>query len=546
MKNIYIKLGVCLLAAITLIACKKENELAFSPNSSVVSVNVGETTTLSVNSYGVKSSTPYPVSGVEWSVDDKYVASVDNSGVLTGLKVGVTRACGKFDGGKVVYIDILVNSLNNQYLEPMLQGTFKEVADYENTLAARQLTRSVDSKYAVYKGTSEGYLDKFQIYFFNQFNGGVITCFDNGEAVETAKTKFLPDRYDVTGENSFADNKNNKAETRADEFGTGVFYNFGDFSGKMSDVYAQYAADAKTYIETVASKEAYTQEALGLFLPFELSVDQSKVDGYKSDVYKVIDGGTNFSSSEQAISDGSDAITGLYLEAARKWAKEEWCWKFHLKKQGAPEDAGLSEGHDESKYSSVAWDYVLELDELLDIELSKCVSFKDIDVIARQYGKKYYDIAASKNFETFSKNINSQFSTIQKSYKKYYNETCWAQMEALKALAIDELDATYSYDKMNKITDSCKANKWNKDSSEFAADSYYYDVPSIDNISNYKKEMNDALSLYKESDYTAANWKKINNIYNDAVDGVDKSVSKTLSRALVDKAKVDMFNIPKK
>lgn len=543
MKNIYIKLGVCLLAAITLIACKKENELAFSPNSSVVSVNVGETTTLSVNSYGVKSSTPYPVSNVEWSVDDKFVASVDNNGLLTGLKDGVTRACGKFDGGKVVYIDVLVNSLNNQYLEPMLQGTFKEVAEYENTLAARLLTRSVDSKYAVYKDSSEGYLDKFQIYFFNQFNGGVITCFENGDAVEIAKTKFLPDRYNVIGDNSFADNKNNKAETRADEFGYGVFYNFGDFSGKMSDVYAQYAADANSYLDSVANQENYTQEKLALKLPFVITADQTQVASYKQNAVNAISAGTNFGSAEAAIASNSELISELYLQSAREWAIKEWCWVLHSTAKGDVMNGGLRKGHVQEEYYEVAWDRILDLDEQFENELAGLTSFAEIDLRAQTYGGTYMNIASTTNVKSNESKINSNFKTIQSKHKKEYNENCWNEMTALKDDVIEQMKTTiYSYSEMQTLVDRCSSNKYDTKIDE----SYYKDVPTIALIDANVADLDKAWAMYNESDYTRANWKLMVSTYESTMELLKNSVSKKESAEALAAAKQFFFNMPKK
>lgn len=543
MKNIYIKLGVCLLAAITLIACKKENELAFSPNSSVVSVNVGETTTLSVNSYGVKSSTPYPVSNVEWSVDDKFVASVDNNGLLTGLKDGVTRACGKFDGGKVVYIDVLVNSLNNQYLEPMLQGTFNEVSDYEAVLSARQFTRGVDSKYAVYKGTSDEYLDKFQIYFFNQFNGGVITCFENGDAVEIAKTKFLPDRYNVIGENSFADNKNNKVETRADEFGYGVFYNFGDFSGKMSDVYAQYAADANSYLDDIANQENYTQEKLALKLPFVITADQTQVASYKQNAVNAISAGTNFGSAEAAIASNSELISELYLQSAREWAIKEWCWVLHSTSKGDVMNGGLRKGHVQEEYYEVAWDRILELDEQFENELAGLTSFAEIDLRAQTYGGTYMNIASTTNVKSNESKINSNFKTIQSKHKKEYNENCWNEMTALKDDVIEQMKTTiYSYSEMQTLVDRCSSNKYDTKIDE----SYYKDVPTIALIDANVAELDKAWSAYNESDYTKANWKLMVSTYESTLELLKNSVSKTESAEALAAAKQFFFNMPKK
>lgn len=543
MKNIYIKLGVCLLAAITLIACKKENELAFSPNSSVVSVNVGETTTLSVNSYGVKSSTPYPVSNVEWSVDDKFVASVDNNGLLTGLKDGVTRACGKFDGGKVVYIDVLVNSLNNQYLEPMLQGTFNEVSDYEAVLSARQFTRGVDSKYAVYKGTSDEYLDKFQIYFFNQFNGGVITCFENGDAVEIAKTKFLPDRYNVISENSFADNKNNKVETRADEFGYGVFYNFGDFSGKMSDVYAQYAADANSYLDDIANQENYTQEKLALKLPFVITADQTQVASYKQNAVNAISAGTNFGSAEAAIASNSELISELYLQSAREWAIKEWCWVLHSTSKGDVMNGGLRKGHVQEEYYEVAWDRILDLDEQFENELAGLTSFAEIDLRAQTYGGTYMNIASTTNVKSNESKINSNFKTIQSKHKKEYNENCWNEMTALKDDVIEQMKTTiYSYSEMQTLVDRCSSNKYDTKIDE----SYYKDVPTIALIDANVAELDKAWSAYNESDYTKANWKLMVSTYESTLELLKNSVSKTESAEALAAAKQFFFNMPKK
>lgn len=542
MKNIYIKLGVCLLAAISLIACKKENELAFSPNSSTVSVYVGEKTTLSVNSYGVKSSDPYKVNNVEWSVDDNYVASIDNEGVLTGLKCGVARACGKFDGGKVVYIDVLVQSVNNQYIEPMLKGSYSDVADYEKVLNTRKFRRGVADKYAVYRGVEEGNIDLFQIYFFNQFNGGVITVLANEEDVNAVKSGFLPDRYNVTGENSFADNENNEAITVSGEFGSGVFYNFGEFNSKLSEVYAQYAADAKEYLESVANKESYTKEALGLLLPFELSADQTEVDGYKNDACNVIDGGTDFTNSENAVFGATDAITDLYLASARTWAKEKWCWVLHSIAKGDVMNGGLRKGHVQEEYYEVAWDRILDLDEQLDRELGKLFSFSEIDSLAQSFGIKYTEIASVSNVTSFEKQVNSNFTTIQSKHKKDFNDNCWNQMIDLRDGAIEYMKSIYSYNEMQSLVKKCSSGEYDKE----GGDSYYKDVPTKSVIEANVADLDKAWAMYNESDYTRANWKLMVSTYESTMELLKNSVSKKESTEALAEAQKFFFDMPKK
>lgn len=558
MKNINIKLGVCLLAALSLLACKKENELSFSPNYSnpnETKVEVGKTIQVSVNSYGVKSSTPYPVQNVNWTVANDYYASIDNNGVVTGKKVGVTSVCGTFDGGKVVYVTIVVFSSNNQYVEPLLGGSDFSVTEYETTLtdANRFKTRGVDGKYAVFQDTCSKYKDKFQIYFFNQFNGGVISTFADKNVVEEVRTKFLPDRYNVTGENTFADILGNKAVTRSDEYGDGVFYNFG--STDLKDVYAQYSTDATTYINGVADKNNYTPEKLGLTLPFVIEADQTSVDTYKNKALQAISGSTKFSVVEQEITDDANAITKLYLDGAAKWALEEWCWKVHIKTKGAVMDGGLNYGHDQSQYPEVSWNRVLELDELAEIEFGEKKAFKDIDVAAQSYGKKYFDVAGVADTTKFctsekSTGIRNQFASIQKnlqkSGKETYNEKCWTMMTTLCSLAQASVKATYSYEVMNKIATSCKYSKWDAKDKSFASDSYYYDVPTKANIEDYQAELKKAYDSYDKSKYTSANWQKLENIYLDAVAALDESVSKTGSRDILDVAKQAMYAIPVK
>ncbi len=561
MKNIYLKFGVCLLAAISLMACKKENELTFSPNDSTVYVNVGEKTTLSVNSYGVKSSTPYPVSNVEWSVDDTYYASVDNNGVLTGLKDGATRACGKFDGGKVVYIDVVVSSLNIQYLEPLLKGTFNSVADYEATMSNRVLTRGVDSKFAVYKNTSDIFADKYQIYFFNQFNGGVISCLENGDAVEVARTKFLPDRYNVIGDNSFADNKNNKVETRADEFGYGMFYNFGDFNNRMSEVYAQYAADAVSYIDSITKQSNFTPEKLKLKLPFVITADLSKIILYKQNALNAISAGTNFGSTEAAISLNSELILDLYLQSARKWGLEEWCWKLNKE----PEEAGLRKGHVQSEYTDIAWFRVEELDELAIAAFGEQTEFGNLEAVVRMYGKLYMDVASKSNISSHVKSINAIYDKAKSKFspsasKPQYTQECWDVVSAKRDAAEYALNSTmYSYTEMQNFVQDVKLGTTKEASltielfsgempyNETGSVSYYKDVPTKTKTQSMFKDFENYFKpLYKESDYTAANWKRITSKYDETAEFIKKSTSIDATNNAVSEAKVYLSNIPKK
>ncbi|MCQ2351225.1 MAG: Ig-like domain-containing protein [Paludibacteraceae bacterium] len=523
MKNIYIKSVICLLAGLSLLACKKENELSFSPNTNKQEIKVGEQYQLKVNSFGVKDDTPYAVNSVEWSIANTFVATIDANGVVTGKKVGTTVACGKFGDGKVVYADIVVVSANNQYSEPLRNSNYMAVLTYEQTLTKnetdiRDTVRTVKNKYMIYRQSKEGRADQLVLYFFKPVNYSIVIL-KSGE-FENVYNKFLPDRYTLESEGKFVDKDGKPILAVSETYDAGVYYDMASVDS-IADLLGRYKADASAYMNAVADNGSYTPEALGLKLPFNITATGDTISmisalNEAAQTYLADPAHLSFAGCEDAVDLAAANITDLYMQIARKWGLETWCWTFHTK----PINGGLSDGHIEENYTEVAWARVLDLDALAVASFDAAKTFKELDIAVQQSGIQYYDIATLKDVNKWVKSTEDAYTSAEKKQQANYSVWCWAEISSLKSQAINTmLNVDYSYNRLNELQKATKVADFTKSTS------YYADVPTLAKVEEYITALDILLAAYDMDDYTEANWQLMLKIYDDTKSGLNASVS---------------------
>lgn len=530
MKSNIFRLGLCLTAVLALVACTKKDGPSYSPSTDDLIIKVGETAKVKVESYNAKSATGTDVSGVTWSVENAFYATVDNEGNVTGRKVGLTSVIGQLSNGGTVMVEVLVTSDHNEIDEPLYTATdLKEAQTYE---VGNRLVRSGDD-YAVFRVTSAEELayNPYKIYLFGD-KGAISTIV--ADKFDALKGGFLPDRYDGGTEVYTAPDVTLNANQSP--YGPAFFYNVTPTEALLSG----YKANAKADIEYAADVNNYTPEKLGTKLPFDFSgVDQNKVNALKNTAYGVIDNANekSFGTLEAATDVALTGIEALYMNEARRWALEVWCWTIHNK----PVIGGLSQGHDQSKYPVTSWDRVLELDELAMAQFAADETYAALDRDAVTYGNRYSDVAAKSDVSKFVSDVNNAFVGLETSNRSKYTDDCWATAVSIKDDAIDRIEnKMYSYLGMTSLRDSSKVADMS------APKSLYHDVTTKAMTSELIARLDEIKANYKEADYTIANWKKITAKYDEAKTSIEGTCSYTAGNAICDDAKAYFDSIDKK
>ncbi len=505
--------------------------MAYSPNQQGVVIKVGEQAQLKVESYNAKSATGTDVSGVTWSIENSFYATIDNEGNVTGRKVGLTNAIGQFSNGGTVMVEVTVTSDHNEIEEPLYTAsTLKEAQANE---VGNRLVRSGDD-YAVFfvNVNEEAAYNPYKIYLFGEGKGAISTIV--ADKFDALKGGFLADRYDGGSEIYTAPGVTLNANQNP--YGPAFFYNVTPTDALLSS----YKANAKADIEYAADINNYTQEKLGTKLPFDFSgVDQNKVNTLKKTAYDVIDNANekNFGTLEAATDVALTGLEALYMNEARRWALEVWCWTIHSK----PVIGGLSQGHDQSKYPVTSWDRVLELDELAIAQFAADETYVALDRDAVTYGNRYSDVAAKSDVSKFVSDVNNAFVGLETSNRSKYTDDCWATAVSIKDDAIDRIEnKMYSYLGMTSLRDSSKV------ADMAAPKSLYHDVTTKAMTSELIARLDEIKANYKEADYTIANWKKINAEYDEAKTAIEGTCSYTAGNAICDDAKAYFDSMPKK
>lgn len=533
MKSNISKLLILSMTVLALFSCKKENELAFSPDPQSVIVKIGEQAQVKVESFGVKSSQGYDVTGATWSVENPFYATVDASGVVTGRKAGVTTVIATFDNGKMVKCDVLVTSDNLDYDEPDFEST-NVPAIVKSELLMGKIASRVGGDYAIFRNEDEATMDvnPFTMYFLGDVKGQISVI--SGDKYDHVVSAFLPDRYDGGPENFTSPTDN--AIANNNPYGPAVIYNNSDVNtllGKYKDV-------SKADIEAVADPANYTPAALNVQLPFDLSgVDAAAVNTAKGNALAVLNNANikSFNELETEVDQDYSAIFELYLAAGRSWALNTWCYTVH----STPYIGGLRGGHDQSKYSATAWKRVLELDELAIDAFASDETFAALDNDAIYYGSKYSDVATLKNMESAKNKIDTEFAKLEAANKSNYTDDCWATVVNLKddaKLAID--NKMYSYIEVNALATSIAKSDMTSEAS------YFHGVITKAQTTAAIERLNAILSNYKEADYTSANWERITDMYDSTVTFIEGSCSVAAVNASIDEAKAYFDSIPKK
>lgn len=533
MKSNIIKLLMLSMAVLALFSCKKENELAYSPNPQGVVIKVGEQAQLKVESFGVKSDQGYDVTNATWSIADPFYATIDASGVVTGKKVGATTAVATFDGGKLVMCDVVVYSDNVDYDEPDFESSNVPAIVKSELLFGRIATR-VGSDYAIFRNENDETkaVNPYVMYFLGDVKGqvSVLTPSNFDHVVST----FLPDRYEGGPENFTSPTINALANNNP--YGPAVIYNTSDVNALLS----RYKDVSRADIETVANPDNYTSAALKTVLPFDVSgVDASAVNTAKGKALGLLNNANvkSFNELETEVGNDYETIYDLYLETGRVWALNEWCYKAH----STPVRGGLRKGHDQTQYSATAWARVLELDELATDAFASDETFKGLDDDAVAYGSKYSDVATLANMTTFCKNIDDGFAKLEASNKSNYSEDCWSTVVALKDAAKDSINnKMYSYSEISLFVPTVVASDMTSDAS------YFHDVITKAQTIVALERLNAILSNYKQADYTTANWNRIMDRYNSTKAFVEDCCSVESVNISINDAKSFFDSVPKK
>lgn len=532
MKSNIFRLGICLTAALALMACTK-NDPSYSPNTNNLSVKVGETAQIKVESYNAKSATGTDVKNVTWSMEDAFYATIDNEGNVTGRKVGLTSAIGQLSNGGTVIVDILVTSDHNEIEEPLYTAT--NILDAQAYEVGNRLVRS-GSDYAVFgvTGEEEAAYNPYKIYFFGEGQGAISTII--ADKFEALKGGFLADRYDGGAEIYTAPGVTLNANQSP--YGPAFFYNVTPSDALLTT----YKTNAKADIETVADADNYTPAKLKTQLPFDLSdVDQNKVNQFKNTAFGVIDnaGEKSYGTLEAAIDNAITGISDLYMNEARKWALEVWCWP--AKAHTTPVVGGLRAGHVKENYSTTAWARVLELDELATAQFEEDETYTALDNDAITYGSRYFDVATLNNIAKFKSNIEEAFTKRVADSKSKYTDDCWATAVSIKDDAIDRIEnKMYSNSGMTALKDSAIVADMT------APKSIYNDVTTKAMTTELLQRLDEIKSNYKEADYTHANWDRIIGKYNEAKAAIEGTCSYVAGGVICDDAKAFFENVPKK
>jgi len=508
MKSLYIKLGVCTLIALSLITCKKENELAFSPNVKNDTIVVGQSVQLAINSYGVKSSTPYSVSGVSWSVLDPFVAVINNDGVLTGKKVGETKACAKFDDGKVCYVDVVVKTKNHQYTEPARENDQELVRIYEASV--RDSLRGGDD-YLVYKNNSDEEAS-YVIYLFGPDKLESVVCFYPNK-IEGIRTGFLSDRYQMVNKYKFVTRGGLPILVDEEEYGPTVYYNI---NSDLQEIFNNYKADIPADLEKAINPQTYNPDSLRLALKFDLTLSAaqaSEASTIKSTGESMLSKANTFPTCETAADYVITGIKNLYLSNAKEWSKYNWCYSPHIQGKYT---GGLRGGLDQTKYCALAWAKVSDVNDAYLDALKDADSFQQVDALTITYGNSFYDIATIANQNTEIKKAKATYDKVaekQSTSKAKYSNHCFAEISRMYTIAVDSLQ--------NKIIKPATLKSFSNEltKTDIATDGYYSVVADLNSVADYVENLNGVFSLYrdKKSEYTASNFLKIEDKYNQTL-----------------------------
>lgn len=508
MRNNIYKYGICMLSLLSLVACEKSNELAYSTSPLSTQLYQGQTTDVAVKSFGVKSSQGYDVDGVEWSSGDPFIATVDANGKATAQHVGNVRIYGEFDGGKTVYCDLDVVGRYNLYNEPLAHvDSIGQVVQYESGMR-KILVRGGQpgDDYAVFLDTAINitpFVD-YTIYLTGDVKGEMVSI-KSAETYSSVEKNFLPERYFV--KDGFFNNPYDVRVMLNSEVMKNIVYYMSDkapvAADKMVKAYKKTALDD---LNKLSSPETYSKKALNLANDFSYeTIDKAAVDNLLTEGSSAINAATLIEEVENALVVKAGQFEILYVVAGRSSSKDI-CYN------------RLPKGHEQSEYYDASWNKINELDAGLDVALEATKTISELDKATSDYSVQYADILTKANADLYIQNVEKQFANYNESD---YTPEVWALLVADKDKAVN--DATG----IKAQSSALEANRMR----QTAVDSFKDYMKAADapkEIEKSKKALEDSFAKsYKESDYTPENWQVLLNKKAKALNDMDKAVKKS-------------------
>lgn len=523
--NIY-KYGICMLSLLSLVACKNENELAYSTTPLSTKLYQGQSTDVAVKSFGVKSSQGYDVDGVKWSSADEFIATVDDNGKATAQHVGNVRIYGEFDGGKTVYCDLDVIGRYNIYNEPIANVDSIAVAVQYESGMKKVLVRGGKSgdDYAVFMDTAANiapFVD-YTIYLIGNLKGEMVS-FKSQDTYNNVEKNFLPERYWV--QNGYFNDPYDVRVVLNNAVMQNIAYYMSDKAPVAVDKFvAAYKASALKDLNKMADASSYSKAALELANEFNYStVDKDALASKVAAGTSAINDATAVAAVENELVVKKGEIEVLYVNAGRNSATDI-CY------------SQLSEGHDQSKYYEASWNKLDELDKGLTDVLASATTIKELDKATTDYKVQYADILPKSIADSYADNV-------QKSFDKYnesdYTPEVWTLLVADKDFALNE--TTGIKGQSSKV----EANRIRKEATDSFKD--YMTIAAKPGLvktekDNFEKNFN---KNYKESDYTAENWQKMLDIRDKAYTDMDNAVKNSELAQITQDAEKELKAVPK-
>ena len=424
MKSNILKLGVCLLAALAMFSCKKQETSAYSSDPTYMALTVGEQGKVNVMCYGVKSSEGTEVSGVTWSCSNKYVADVDANGVVTAKKVGTAEVTGSFQNGKLVTCSVAVLGTSYLFIEPYIGVSMSEAMTSEEQ-DQDSIVRKGENYFVSFDKSGNS---KYSDYKFYSYGAKSCAFADvQGQAAhEELMGKFLPERFDAVN-GFFMDNMNRRVYAPTTPFEYVAIYTPNDNAVTIEEAILAYRESCYAYLTVCSSPAAYSKEALDLVndITYE-AVDKTAVNNIVNAGKQTVATSKIIKDIEEVLSNDRAALETEFVKAARV-SGLNIC------------HSNLSAPYDVNNFYSAAWTEIQKLDLAASEAFNAAQTIKQVDA-AITNNKALYSTIVSKSVVDLYKN------DLTKAYQKYnesdYTAENWATLTGYYNAGLSDLETS--------------------------------------------------------------------------------------------------------